>query len=491
MSTTGIETGAAILKKQTRDHTARLELKGILHFHQDWVNSNGKEGQKAMLAYANLVSADLAGANLQGADLQKANLNWAVLVLANLKNAFLFQASLQDADLLGAELQGAHLQGASLATATGLSVQQLAGTNLSGALLPRTVTELLGREQVARASRIAGRLLLGIVSLSFLAALLIASTRDAQLATNFTTFPIPFIGRFIPVVQFYLVSPLLLLGLQIYFHFYLQRLWEGMAGLPAVFPDGKTVDHGGSRMVVALGRFHLQRDDGHLPRPLWLEAVIAVALAYWLVPVMLFFLWARYLTRQDMRGSMLQVFAAAAAAGIAVFIPQLVDKTYQNRRTEPPPAEASRARRSWHQVKAHWRGAMPAGTGLILMLLTLGTIHGVPHDTNWVSGSKPGGIAAWSANIFWMAGYDPYPVLTEATVSTRPPNWSWRDEDLGQISGAWLNQSQLRYLRAYRAFLPKGRLWESDLRGAFLSEADLRQANLRQVNLDSAVLDHA
>jgi uncharacterized protein YjbI with pentapeptide repeats len=491
MRTTGIETDAAIPQKQTREHISRLELKGILQAHQEWTNSGGKEGQKAALAYANLVSSDLAGANLQGTDLQKANLNWAILVLANLKDAFLFQASLQDADLLGAELQGANLQGASLGTATGLSVQQLAGTNLSGALLPKHVADLLGRDQIARSSKNAGRLLAAIVSLGLLAAGLIAATRDVQLVTNFSAFSIPYIGQFIPVVQFYLVAPLLLLGLQIYFHFYLQRLWEGLAGLPAIFPDGRPVDQGGSRIVVALGRFHLQRENGHLPRPLLIEAVIAVALAYWLVPATLFFMWARYLTRQDMRGTMLQVFATVAATGIAVFLPQIVDKTFHEHRGEPSPAEFSRVQRYLEWAKTHWRGVVPVGSGLILLLLSWGTIHGLPHDTSWVPEAKTGGATAWGANVFWMAGYDPYPVLTEAAVSTKPANWSGREEDLGQVSGAWLNQSRLRYVQAYRAFLAKGRLWESDMRGAFLSEADLRQANLRQVNLDSAVLDRA
>ena len=47
MSATGIETSATIPKKQTRDHIARLELKAILHSHQEWVKTEGKEGQKA------------------------------------------------------------------------------------------------------------------------------------------------------------------------------------------------------------------------------------------------------------------------------------------------------------------------------------------------------------------------------------------------------------------------------------------------------------
>ncbi len=71
--------------------------------------------------------------------------------------------------------------------------------------------------------------------------LTIATTTDARLLTNSASSPLPIIGTDIPIAWFYWAAPVLLLGLYSYFHLYLQRLWEGLSELPAVFPDGKAL----------------------------------------------------------------------------------------------------------------------------------------------------------------------------------------------------------------------------------------------------------
>ena len=65
------------------------ELKSILASHKLWVETKGKQGQRAnlenaSLTYANLEGANLEGANLVGANLTDANLEGANLVGANL-----------------------------------------------------------------------------------------------------------------------------------------------------------------------------------------------------------------------------------------------------------------------------------------------------------------------------------------------------------------------------------------------------------------------
>ncbi len=116
------------------------ELQKILEAHRKWVESEGKEGERADLVGANLQEAALRGANLQkavlfGANLQAANLGWANLQKvdlagANLQKAFLFGANLQGAKLGGANLQkaylaGANLQEAYLGGAEGLTASQV------------------------------------------------------------------------------------------------------------------------------------------------------------------------------------------------------------------------------------------------------------------------------------------------------------------------------------------------------------------------------
>ncbi len=100
---------------------SREELDKVLEAHRKWVESEGKEGERA----------DLFEANLQEANLFKANLQEAYLRGANLYEANLYRASLQEAYLYGANLQGAKLDGANLYEAN------LYGANLPGAYLHR------------------------------------------------------------------------------------------------------------------------------------------------------------------------------------------------------------------------------------------------------------------------------------------------------------------------------------------------------------------
>ncbi len=65
------------------------ELQEILAAHRKWVESEGKEGERADLQEANLQEANLRGANLQEADLRGANLQEANLAWANLQGAYL------------------------------------------------------------------------------------------------------------------------------------------------------------------------------------------------------------------------------------------------------------------------------------------------------------------------------------------------------------------------------------------------------------------
>jgi hypothetical protein len=60
------------------------ELKDILDQHRLWIESDRKQGKRAILQ-----GADLRGANLQGANLRGANLGGAYLRDADLRGAYL------------------------------------------------------------------------------------------------------------------------------------------------------------------------------------------------------------------------------------------------------------------------------------------------------------------------------------------------------------------------------------------------------------------
>ncbi len=105
-------------------------LKEILEAHRKWVESEGKEGERAKLYRANLTGAILTEAilteaTLTGAILTEATLTWADLTGAFLSGADLTGADLGRANLSGADLLLANLQGADLRGAIYLTESQV------------------------------------------------------------------------------------------------------------------------------------------------------------------------------------------------------------------------------------------------------------------------------------------------------------------------------------------------------------------------------
>jgi len=93
------------------------ELDEILKKHRAWLESDGKEGNRAILRGADLGSANLIGADLRRANFSGADLNFADLCSADLRGANLFYANLQKADFRGATLSKVYLRGADLTEA--------------------------------------------------------------------------------------------------------------------------------------------------------------------------------------------------------------------------------------------------------------------------------------------------------------------------------------------------------------------------------------
>lgn len=109
----------------------------VLEAHKLWVESNGKEGERAELEGADLRGSYLRGANLRHANLECADLQGANLQIADLRGADLQRADLRDAnlhkaDLREADLREANLQGAAMCEAV-LRLADLRGANLRSA----------------------------------------------------------------------------------------------------------------------------------------------------------------------------------------------------------------------------------------------------------------------------------------------------------------------------------------------------------------------
>jgi len=461
-----------------------LEFAAILDQHRIWVESGGESGTKADLCGANLENADLTGVNLQGAFLQRANLRGADLSMANLRHASLVQADLCNANLLGAELRGANLMGATLYGAEGLWLGRLGGANLYDAMLPETISSIDGAKTVWDATRSARWFYFLVLSVCAMCGLCVAATTDTRLILGGQTIAISRLGNILPINAFYLIAPIFLVVLFVRFQFLLLRLWSTMTELPAVFPDGQTVERGGPWYLMGLVRRHFRWLRETKTPVSWMETTIATLLAYWAVPATIVLLWVRYLVRQDMRGTALHVLFFVLAVSVATGLPSVVSRVIRSGEVRRPTSR-SVVRLALLTLR------VPIVGGAILFALSCGVILGVPADPEASQRYFSASPRRWAAEAFRLVGYRPYADLIEATLVPPRARTASANDAPEDGAGAKLNEYSLRYARGYRAVLGGARLWRADLVGAYLTEADLRNANLREAHLRDAVLDHA
>lgn len=484
-----VEVAAELVAEHTRAEPTDWALEEKLASHKEWVESHGRAGQKANLAGANLEGAELVGVNLRYAEFHDANLKSADLLLADLRDACLMRSNLEESCLVGANLEGANLEGADLESAMGLVPRQLAGANLRAASLPQQIQEFPALEEFARASRTAVWFFSATMLVNILSWLMIWKTKDVQLITDSSA--LPFLhsstaSSALPTAKFYLILPGLLLAVYLVFQYHLQRLWDSVLELPAVFPDGRVLGHKGPWIVMGLLRAHFRWMNEDAPSTRLIEKSVSMVMAYWIVPLTLLFFWGRYLSMQDMHGTALHLLFILVATAVAIY-----STTRIGRPQQVWTLTESRTHRILRSLTILNPGSATIALAAVLAFLSLGTIAGVPHDQGRAPQFSAADIRRWAPSIFWSVGYDPYADLTEAAISTKPADWSGADDQLGRVKGAHLNNTNFRYAQAYGVFLVNSHLWRADFRGAFLSEADLRGADLGQSNLHSAILDRA
>ncbi len=473
-----------ITTEESLTSISMLELAQVLDQHRIWVESGGETGAKADLSGVSLAKADLTGVNLQGASLQRVNLSGADLSMANLRGASLVQADMRDTNLLGAELRGSNLMGANLYGAEGVWVGRLGGANLFDAILPETVAAFDSSRAIEDATKVARWFYFLMLSLSAICCLLVATTSDLRLILNSSAIPVSRLGNVLPMTGFYLGGPILLFIAYVRFHFLLLRLWGGMAELPAVFVDGQTLEKDGPWYLMGVVRRHFRwMRDGRSPFAV-LETMLSTILAYWVVPATLFLFWLRYLVRQDFRGTLLHSVLLTLSVGAATCLPSIVSKFLR-----PGELRHHKTKNLLRLAFMTLRAAL--ATGCVILLFSLGVNRGLPSDRDIAPQHSTADIRRWAANVLQSIGYRPYADLTEAALSGPPPNGDWSEQGLAEVEGARLNQINLRFTRAYRAYLVNAKLWRANLEGSYLSEADLRGANLREANLRDAILDRA
>jgi len=465
------------------------EFQQILEHHQQWADAHDA-GRRTAQGPADLSRTDFTGKNLAGCNLRRVNFQGACLRGTDLRGANLHSADLSGADLLNVRLQEADLRDANLKEADLFLSKQLAGADLAGARLPGTILKFEGLAIVEQISRNARTIMFSMLLACVYTWLTIATTTDPLLLTNSISSPLPIIRTEIPIAGFFWVAPLILLSLYLYFHIYLQRLWETLADLPAVFPDGSRLDKRAYPWLLnGLVTSHFKRLRNSRPRFSRLQTVLSVLLGWLTVPVTLLALWLRYLPRHDWLGTILQVGLSIAAIGAGVLFYRAATATL---RREMKPSL------SWKQymvdARGVKRGAFVLVMGVVLFGISFGAIHGIPYNTEHAANISAIDLRLWVPRLMETLGNGTFANFIEENISTMPGNWvekKGENSNLGLIKSADLKKANLAYARARSAFLVKADLRNANLFGADLRNADLRQANLQNANLNFANLSGA
>src|SRR5437867_8022523 len=370
-----------------------IELAEILDQHKIWAESGGESGAKADLCGVNLAKADLTGVNLQGAHLHRMNLVGADLSMPNLRGASLVRSNMQNANLLGTELRGANLMGANLYGAEGLWFGRLGGTNLFDAVLPEAISAVDSSKAIGEAPMVARWFYFLTVGLSLICCLLIAYTNDVRLLVNSSALPFAKLGNVLPMTGLYLGGPLVLLALSLRFHFLLLRLWGSMAALPAVFPDGQTLEKDGPWYLMGLVRRHFRWQGESRSAMTAFETVLSTVLAYWIVPVTLFFFWLRYLPRQDFRGTLLHVFLMTLSVATATCLPFIVSRVLR-----PGDLRLPKSKNVLRLVLRTLRASL--AVGCLLFLFSIGVNRGLPYDRSTGQSDSPADVRRWGTRCW-------------------------------------------------------------------------------------------
>ncbi len=538
------------------------ELSQILDAHGRWVRSEHKEGERANLKEADLQGADLEGTDLRGANLRKANLQGAQLWKANLEEANLYKAQMQkaelshaclrgavlmkanlqdssldhvelrEADLTGADLTGANLSNVqglekaklndiNLTNTTGLLGNEFAGADITGAKLPEDLAKFDGLNYVEATSRQARSVFLAVVGGCVYAWLTIATTTDAELLVNTASTPLPIIQTTVPIAGFYWAAPLILLGLYLYLHLYLQGLWEALARLPAIFPDGSTVDERSYPwLLMSLARAHvpllklLKRDQSSL---WWMRVGLSLVVTWGLVPFTLFLLWVRYLPRHESVGIIVLIASFLVATWSGIFFYRLMRATLRRTAlnyTRRFPTFEVLAMSIGVLVTAPISYATIAsgtrleflGYGLYANLTKeeIGRARLEATDLRFaemmmtklgeadLAGTNLEGANLQEANLkgaFLKGSQLKGAILKRADLTGA--NLKWADLSNANFGGADLEGASLKGANLQGAGLADAKLMKTNLKGVNLKEASLHKANLTGAKLDGANLEGA
>jgi hypothetical protein len=239
----------------------------------------------------------------------------------------------------------------------------------------------------------------------------------------------------------------------------MQRLWEALADLPAVFPDGrpldKTADPWLLNGLVRAHFFRLRRERPPLSR---MQQLLSGILAWCVVPITLLVFWRRCLMRHDWFVTTFHVVLLTVVIGFGWMVYSLAKATLRGTSRKPfiwPYA--------WNDSRTYKQIAVCA-FGVIFWFISLYAIQGIPYYFYagearwWTEGSKGPDptVGAYSLRrlvpqILEYIWVSPFANLVREDVSTKPPNWTGDVNEYPLVKGAHLREANMQFANGYRA----------------------------------------
>ncbi len=255
---------------------------------------NGMKFMEMTFNKCSFIDANLEGVNFIGCDLSDSKI-WreSDSFDVSLKDASFQDSVLKDIDFIGPNQE-------TIQPMEGISSEQFAGTDLTGAKLPEPIAKFEGLEYIEKTARISSKLLTVIILFCFYTGLTILTTTDFSLIVNRAASALPIFGINIQIGGFYWVAPFCLMLLYLYFNLYLLRLWEELADMPAIFPDGKPLYRRTYPWII-ISRIRRHSKLLKEKKPSWgyVQDLITGFMIWWIVPFTLIAIWLRYLNVHD------------------------------------------------------------------------------------------------------------------------------------------------------------------------------------------------
>lgn len=431
---------------------------------------------------------------------------------------------LRSVSLIGVNFRHANLSRADLTGATGLDARALGGTNLSGAKLPEGLQFRETLRLADEAIKSARGVWLALLGACFYCLLTVGATTDANLVLELGSSNLPLIGVAVSYVRFYFVAPWILLGLFLYFHLYLQRLWNLVEALPARLPDGMRLDgalHPWLLTGIVRSRLPALRDE----QVSWgrLQVTSSTVLAWGLVPLTIALMGWRTMVVANpfLSGTMAAVMLAALVAALSSWngtgggrmrtVAQLalwlvlvsllgalvVGSALHWRLSSVEAWQVDLRSRSFP-------GVVLSGAKLGRAKLERADLRGAKLDRAVLRDAEMEGIELWESDLSGALLHRvkaDYAKLADATVTHAYFDYASLRQALlrgvkGQhtsfvgadLSSAWLKKARLERANFLTARLRSAELTEAFLPRAILCRADLTSADLPRATLDGGVL---